>query len=656
MTRADCQVELDVLAAALPGLAGDSGLAEAAAELAGIGSDGDFQDDLFRTAAIALADALASTKSPAVFADAAGVFMTSPTLLEAAGARLAGSVLEQASPPHKAATDREILRAADALDIATQLRLGGWAPRWDLFALLSSFGGGPEPYARAVLRAVLACVEQWTEAADLVPVARRVAGLDYRQSSAAESAPTPTGPDEGAVSPSDAGVALARMSIMGALRASDPANAVGHLDDAISHLGAVLEHDDRVDARIVDSISKLIRGLIVNQHVDRAAVAALTDNVREFRHLSAERGHWAGDVSAATWLSWARLSIALGHAQELFSEPSWLRAVDVIHDLVDLYRGTSSTSGFRRDEDGHAVAALVGPVVEAGFASEVALMHHLKVRVAELEASRDEGTASEEELADLLVAIDIRDAAERRIAAGIPVRPKAAAGTELPAEQLGDDAGLSAAEGRVWSVVARRRHREQLATASNVVNETLRRVWDDLEEAEDYVRSDAIAEAVDLMTSVLVYFLWDRNAVGPSEAAYLFDIDASEEDLARDLRQFFRARGYLYGVDTEIRHVGGGRVDVRFAFPGFNLYVELKQDIRHIPVTDKASYLGQAAAYQVGEPRIGFLLVLKHTPRKTPAAHIEDSVEVVTVTDAAGKPRHVVVFTLSGSRTVPSGM
>ncbi|RIQ10846.1 hypothetical protein [Jiangella rhizosphaerae] len=652
MITPDGPVNVDALAAALPGLAGDPALIEAAAQLAHLHADHDRQDDSYSVAATALTDALVATPSPAVFADAVRVFLSSPALLEAAAAQLGLKVLEQATPPAADASGPEILRAADALEVATQLRLGGWVLRWDLFTLLSSYdGAGPEPYARAALRVVQACFEQWPEAVDLIPVARRITGLDPAETSA--------GRDEGAVAPSDAGVALARISILQSLRARDPASAVGHLDDATTYLGAVLEHDDRPDARVTAAVSQLLRGLIENQSVDSAVVGSLTENVRELRHFRFERGHWAADVAATTWASWARLSNQLAHAQELFAEPSWLHAVDVIHDLVCLYQASSASAGFRRDEDGRAVEVLVGPVIEDGFAAEVALMHQLKQRVAEMEAARDDGTATEAELSDLPVAIRIRDAAQRQLNAGAPLcSPKGSAGTEVPAEETGGGGlgRVATAEERVWAVATQRRRREGLASASNVVNTTLQRVWSDLRASGDYTGSDDVAEAVELVTSVLMSFLWDRNAVGPSEAPYLFADDASEEDLARDLRQFVRARGYLHGVDTEIRHVGGGRVDIRFAFPGFNLYVELKQDASYIPVPNKASYLNQAATYQVGEPRVGFLLVLKHTPKKSPPAFIGDSVEVVEVTDAAGKPRHVVAFTLSGSRTVPSDM
>lgn len=599
----------------------------------------------FDAAAAALADAIVATPSPALFADAAALFLTSTDLLEAAGARLAKDVLAQSAPPTDA-TGPAALRAADALEVATQLRLGGWTARWDLFALLTEYDGtGPVAYTRAALRAVQACFEQWPEADDLLAVAHRIAEASLNTS-------------EGQSVSSDVGAMLARVELLQALRADGPEAAVRHIDDALVALSAALTHDDRPDAHVTANIARLLRGLIETQSVDPAVAAELGDGVRELRHLRYSRGHWTGDVAATTWAAWSLLADRLTAAQQRFDEPSWLHAVPVIDDLVDLYRVSGSYTGLRCDDDGHAVQILVAPVIANGFADEVGLMNVLRQRVAEMEAAAEDGSATEAELADLPAAVDIRNAAARRLAAGIPVRdPKANAGAEPPADDTtaGAALGENDAEERLWAA-ARRRHRTRLASASLPVNLALQQIWDDLEASTDYRTLDGVADAVDLVTVLLMAFLFDRSAVGPSEAPYLYDAAASEEDLARDLRTFVRGSGYLNGVDTEVRHVGGGRVDVRFSFPGFNLYVELKQDATEEPVPDKSSYLNQAASYEVAEPRIGFLLVLKKTPKKTPSVSVNDWAHVVEVTDAAGAPRHVVAMMLAGARTIPSNM
>lgn len=631
-------VDLESLATSLPTLANTPDVIIAAAQLATAATPTRTSD--YDTAAHALADAIVATTSPALFADAAQLFLASSDLLEAVGDRLGTEVLAQSMPPRTGSKETEVLRAADALEVATQLRLGGWAPRWDLFAVLAAYDGtGSATYARAAMRAVQACFEQWPEAADLLPVAHRIAELGDDQ------------PES--VSSSDTGVMLARVALLQALRADDHQAALRHIDDALAALAAALAHDDRPDAHVTANMARLLQGLIATQTVDPTVASDLADGVRELRHLAYSRGHWTGEFTTTTWAAWTLLADRLDDAQKRFAEPSWLHAVPVIDDLVDLYQATGSHAGLRRDDDGHAVQVLVAPLIQNGFASEVGLFNVLRQRVAEMEAAADEGTATESELADLPAAIDIRDAAARRLAAGKPVHdPKAAAGAELPADHDPHDTDV---EDRLWAA-ARRRHRTRLANASLPVNRALEQIWTDLDGSSDYRTLDDLADAVDLVTALLMAFLFDRSAVGPSEAPYLFDSTASEEDLARDLRAFVRGSGYLHGMDTEVRHVAGGRVDMRFSFPGFNLYVELKQDSTEEPVPAKSSYVNQAATYQAAEPRVGFLLVLKKTPKKTPAASVGDWAKVVETIDAEGAQRHVVAMTLAGARTVPSGM
>lgn len=638
----DPSLDLASLAECLPATANTPEVINAAAQLATAATPTHTAD--YDAAARALADAIMATTSPALFADAAQQFLASSGLLEAAGERLGVEVLAQATPPSASATGPEALRAADALEVATQLRLGGWAPRWDLFALLAAYDGtGPATYARAAMRVVQACFEQWPEAGDLLPVANRITEL---------------GDDEAdSVSSSDFGVMFARVALLKALRAADQETALRHIDDSLVALAAAVAHDDRPDAHVTANIARLIQGLIHTQTVDTAIAYSLADGVRELRHLRYARGHWTGDVSATTWAAWTLLADRLTGAQQRFAEPSWLHAVPVIDDLVDLYRTSGSYTGLRRNDDGRAIEVLVAPVIENGFADEVGLFNVLRQRVAEMEAASEDGTATSDELADLPVAIDIRDAAARRLAAGKPVRdPKAEAGAEPPADpENPDETGEAGVEARLWAV-ARRRHHTKLANASLLVNQALERIWSDLETSADYRKLEGLADAVDLITALLMSFLYDRSSIGPSEAPYLFDASASEEDLARDLRTFVHGSGYLHGVDTEVRHVAGGRVDMRFSFPGFNLYVELKQDSTEKPVPDKTSYVNQSATYQTAEPRVGFLLVLKKTPKKTPSVSVNNWAQVVETTDADGAPRHVLAMTLAGARTIPSDM
>ncbi|MFE5790892.1 hypothetical protein [Rhodococcus erythropolis] len=47
-------------------------------------------------------------------------------------------------------------------------------------------------------------------------------------------------------------------------------------------------------------------------------------------------------------------------------------------------------------------------------------------------------------------------------------------------------------------------------------------------------------------------------------------------------------------------------------FDGFALHIEMKVDSTKVPMADKVAYLSQAAAYQVTDIRIGFLVALRH--------------------------------------------
>jgi hypothetical protein len=80
-------------------------------------------------------------------------------------------------------------------------------------------------------------------------------------------------------------------------------------------------------------------------------------------------------------------------------------------------------------------------------------------------------------------------------------------------------------------------------------------------------------------------------------------------------------------------------------------------DKTKVPPSDKRAYLGQTAAYQIADKRLGFLLVLKLArAKKIVAPWLGHALEVVEVADADGELRHVAAFTLAGARTTPSRM
>lgn len=611
-----------------------------------------------------LHEAIRDTDSPAIYRDAAECVLRSSHLLQAVGSSLALSSLSQGSQPSTQATAVQALRAADALEIAVQLRLRNFATRWDLFACLDSYDPNTctsqdATYPRAVLRAIVACIEQWVGAEDLVvQVGRRVAGLgDMQNENSGDDKKTLTPGHRislalEALGDADVGLALARIETILALRANDREGSIQHLEDAIRFVSPALEEDsERPDIAIAADVASLLIDLIDSGTIrDGALVSRLCKNVRELMHLDPGRNQWVRDRVAATNTAWAHLARQLAEVQENFGQPSWYRAAAVIDNIVALYATAGSNRVYVQDGDGTAIRAIIGPVLERGFASKAALLRHLQDHVIWLQHLADSNTATDDQLTELRTASQIAKASLQLFEA---TRPKA----ENP--DSAEEADVAGSEQhvlqRITQNVKQRQAMQRFTLGSLVADELLERVLQGFMQSPDYAGD--VEEAANLVAGLLIRFIWDRNQIGESEAPYLYSEDAIEEDLAKDLHGFLRGSGSLGSIKTEIRRVAGGRVDIEFGFPGFHIYVELKVDSTRIPVPKKSAYLRQAASYSVVDKKIGFLVVLKLLPaKKLLPPHLSDCLEVVEVLDSSGAARHVAALTLSGARTKPSSM
>lgn len=639
-TRADLPDD-HVLAAWLPSLSGHPRL-PAVADALCESADTDGVDP---TVLGSLCEAVLTTDSPALFGDAMARLLASAAVLAGNGAQLASALLPQASSPAPDATARQVLRAADALAAATQLRLGGFAARFDLFALLDGITGpAARAWSTAASRAVLACAEAWVEGAELAPALERLTGT---------TAPTtshlgPAVPE--AEQESDFASVLARVELLAALREQNRARAVDHLDRAERYLMPARAEDDRPDIEVLHAVVVLLRQLMLDATIaDGAVIDALQAAVTEHRWLEPGVNHWVGDRVAANHTAWAKLARQLQQAHTRLGEPSWYHAAAVMDDIVDLYRTTRSVRAFRRDADYEAVRDVIAPMLESGFAAQASLLRHLNDHARYLQTRADENVATEQELADLPVARELAEAVAEQTRRG-DANPKPLAGygevTSSPA---------SPAE-RLATQISHRLTLARFSTGSIVADTVLDNIRAGLADSDEYSKREDVAAAADLVTMLLVSFVYDRERATSAARPYLFNQNAIEEDLANDLQDYLVGCGQLGGVRTEVRRVGGGRVDIEFAFGGFNLYVELKADSTTVPLGDKGAYLRQTATYQSTDVRIGFLLALKILKPKTVASHLTDNADVVKVLDAGQQARHVVTLTLSGGRTTPSGM
>lgn len=105
--------------------------------------------------------------------------------------------------------------------------------------------------------------------------------------------------------------------------------------------------------------------------------------------------------------------------------------------------------------------------------------------------------------------------------------------------------------------------------------------------------------------------------------AYLFAPEAGkplplEEDLAQDYVDFLQSAYSGPQVHTEVRHIGGGRVDVLVTFGRFHFSAELKRELDDAGRESLRKYLAQEGLYEGTDVPLGFLLVLDLTEKPGP--------------------------------------
>jgi hypothetical protein len=152
-------------------------------ELSRLVVDGRPPPEMAFAAHIAVVDAVGRCTSPAIVHECLAVLLDSTTALQLIGERLSGICLQLARPPGGDAAPRAWLLAADGLEAATRLALGGWGNR---FALLSQLVQvppiSPPLFARSALRCLAASYEQWREP-ELVGALERLASVVPRTES-----------------------------------------------------------------------------------------------------------------------------------------------------------------------------------------------------------------------------------------------------------------------------------------------------------------------------------------------------------------------------------------------------------------------------------------------------------------------------------------
>lgn len=620
----------------------------------------------------AIADAVAAMDSPAGFAESLDALLGSPAVLDVAGEQLADALLERVRAFTKAPSENldAVSRAASALEVVTRLKVGGYGSHFGLLATLEEFKGPmPKRLAAAIVRSVGTAVDHWPEAVGLVPVVEVVAGLK------APSGTQVDGADPGVVA-SDASWVLANIALVQALRAVSREDMLRDLERSLEHFKLGDETYGREDAKLLAPIVGAVAGLLRAGDAGGGAtldVLPTAQGVRELVELQVRidislsgLNHWYADVKRQTSAAWVMLVEDLGGAREQLSQAAFYEPERAIDDLMHVYRASRSVEVVRRAEDFDGVLTAVQPVIESGFASNMAFVSNLDVYTGRL-AVRIE-RATDEDRPDLVeqhrAAEQVLAEARRILAQGGP--PGKGGGgtatTPLPPQLedvLGSDpealAAISAFAPETLERLARAV--EDTGVSRHVTlqeHQVLTMLQGALSASPDYVGE--VKDAVDDVLLQMVRFVSSRQNAQENRRAYLFDPNADEAALHDDLYDYLWS-AFGATVDTEVQQIGGGRADLRIKYAGFSIYLELKADDTKKPLSAKGAYLNQAATYQATDIRIGFVVALRTRAYPTGAPHphltsLFTHEAVVVMGD--DQPRHLILVDVPGNRNSPA--
>lgn len=633
----------------------------------------------------AVIDAVGQSASPTIFVECLTTLLESPLVLESSAARLYDMCLQAARPPAPSAGLQEWLRAANALEGATRIALGEWVPHFAVLAQLVALPPlSPPRFARAALQCLAAAFERWREQA-LVGAMEQLAGLTSSVPAAVDPATAKQWSHEVAA---DAAYELGCVSLLQALGGQTVTETETHLQDAERRLDVAAA--SRVDAAAMADISRLLAahlptdtGRTLLRSTDMTALAVRLDGyVREHAFWSTGLPHWRSPRLDAE-VAWVGLAHDVVRSSAGLTEPSWYRAEEMLAHVLSAYTASRCSHVLRR-EDQVGVAAILGPVIEDGFAVRAGLMKHLDDHARALEASivaaggagiGDAGRAENGSLeVELAAARALLESAREKVVDEDRV-PKSHGSAddsvstdghpELPLLQTmlnHDRAALSAIPIEVAQTLERRIAEGHEGAGFGVapgdvlvINDTFARLQRALSASSEY--HGDVKHAVDEILLLLLRFWRSRDGLGAAEMPYLFKAHALEEELAADLKTWFDGTPHAGRIATEVRHVGGGRVDVACLFPLFKLYIELKKDSRKMHLVERSDFLAQAAGYQSADVSIGFLAVLDLRARTGPTPSMDYCFDVVSREDVElGGPRYVVAMLVPGNRTDPSSM
>lgn len=537
----------------------------------------------------------------------------------------------------------------DKAAIRTDQTTGGLAAmsiRW--LAHLAVVAAEARPALADVLTGV---ARQEPEPMPFAGAAAQVAGLSYdcwRDINALGCLDRLTNSDAEA----DAWFGLGQARLVDAFEALDREGIFTGLRDALACFDyAMSSAEDRADAALYGHIIRFVTEWASNATTEMleshlaGAEAALHDYMLGGRGLP-QQPMWLRPRYEAenAWIIAVRqLRTALGTGRE---GTPWYEPAVAIGALADAYRAASSLRPRRATADATATAFpnLIAPQLTAPILDNAERLAYVEIWLHH----------SDDPNADAFARM-VRDAANAQV-----VPPKRAAAGRHPAVEqlLGADPADLPDTNVVDLIELRLQDRSALGrmTLRPVISQIIDSTIEQLAECPDF--KGRVREELEPIVVQTIRFLArcldaQRGGEG-TRMSYLFKADAEEKDLQQDLIDWFISSG-LYGLDIEAQQIGGGRIDLMFAFDGFRFVLELKREQADTTEQTLKKYLRQAGSYQVTNIAVGMLVVLD-LGTESLAPHMRDNVWVdrLPSKETDGTDRFVAVVRIPGNRLAPS--
>ncbi|MDC0714206.1 hypothetical protein POL68_37430 [Stigmatella sp. ncwal1] len=525
-------------------------------------------------------------------------------------------------------TRKTALLAAYALEALFRMALAGAAPKHRPLALMADFHAGEDAlFASRAAKLAGAAFHVWRED-DLVEALERLSQVAEAEDEAAFE--------------------LGLVALSRALSSAEKVTAQNLLDVARVHFDRAFSiGGGREDALAYRATIDLLQGFSDGKPHDELA-APLT----ELESAVTRRMFWLDVTDVPSWLrprfdrdaQWLELVRAAKAAAENLTRPSWLNASRVMEQVLRVYDAD------RTIESGPGLQALLRPRIETAIARERGLLAHLNELL-----STSEWQSEHREVAVLLQArIEV-------LAQESTQRGKVKEDVPYPLLRgiLRDEnvLGLSPDHASKLEAALQEHMLRQDIAASVTVQRIVKQIHEELASCRDY-EGETKRDFDELLLHVLS-FCADRLDGSKRErgarGAYLSKANALEGDLQSDLREYLIGNFLRADVRTEVDGVGAGRTDIYIGFGTRRFIIELKREGEDSSRSGLRKYLGQAAAYQATNVRLGFLGVLDLVERRGPPPHLEDSVWTDSFVPEGGEStRHIVVFRVSGRLTPPS--